>query len=147
MEMTMKEKTMKRGLSIAAVSAVLLVAVLASCGNPVTGMWIEDVAADSVEDNTFEYTALSGAHGISVFYVGTYEVDKRGKTITLTAAEETDGSQDGANYSWTDSSWTQTIGYAPEGDNLILTLEDGSTITLVTQEQPIEIQRAIAPPN
>jgi hypothetical protein len=34
MEMTMKEKTMKRGLSIAVESAVLLVAVLASCGGP-----------------------------------------------------------------------------------------------------------------
>lgn len=135
-----------------AVTTIAALVVLVSCGNPVTGMWIEEVTdADSVEgywitfeeDNTFKYTVLSGAHSISVYYVGTYEVDKGANTITLTATEETDGSEDGSNYSWTDSTWTQTISYTTEGGKLILTLENSSTITLVTRDQPIEMQRAI----
>ncbi len=134
------------------VISIFIFAVLLSCGNPITGMWIEDTADGSTEgywinfgdENSFEYIVLSGQHNIQVFYIGTYEINSKEKTITLTAEEETDGSQNGSVYNWTASTWTQTVTYATEGDNLILTLDDGTTITLKTREQSVELQRSIA---
>ncbi|MFP4364897.1 MAG: hypothetical protein ACLFR1_13625 [Spirochaetia bacterium] len=133
------------------VISIFVFAVLVSCGNPVTGMWIENVEGENTasywinfnNDNSFDFIVLSGPYKINVFYTGTYEVNAGDKTITLTASEETDGSEDEDTYSWSESSWTQTVSYSIDGENLVLTLEDDTEISLVTREQPVQIQRAI----
>jgi hypothetical protein len=124
---------MKRSTILPILMGIMAIGMLASCGGGPVGLWQETGEEYSEyrltlskQENRFEYVVFSSADAITTYYKGSYEVDKKADTITLSASEQTDcrhepppsGESYYSRYHWVESSEVFAFSYEKKGKTL-----------------------------